>query len=244
MIKTAVVTGGATGIGRAVSSLLCRNGYNVVINCKNSESAAEVLVNELVASGYSAVSFKADVTDRDAVSLLTEFAVETFGRLDLMVCNAGIAQQKLFTDITDEDWSKMLAVDLTGCFNCCQAAAALMLKDHSGCIINISSMWGITGASCEVHYSAAKAGVIGLTKSLAKELGPSGIRVNCVAPGVIKTNMLSSFTEDDLKALADDTPLCRLGTPEDVAEAVVFLASEKASFITGQTLSVDGGFII
>ena len=244
MNMTAVVTGGAAGIGRAVSSLLCRNGYNVVINYNNSESAAEVLVNELVASGYSAVSFKADVTDRDAVSLLTEFAVETFGRLDLMVCNAGIAQQKLFTDITDEDWSKMLAVDLTGCFNCCQAAAALMLKDHSGCIINISSMWGITGASCEVHYSAAKAGVIGLTKSLAKELGPSGIRVNCVAPGVIKTNMLSSFTEDDLKALADDTPLCRLGTPEDVAEAVVFLASEKASFITGQTLSVDGGFII
>lgn len=245
MNKTAIITGGATGIGKAISSLLCFNGYNVIINYNRSEDAAKALVNSLTSdSGFSAVAFKADVSNMDESDALIKFAESNFGHLDLLVCNSGIAQQKLFTDITPDDWSRMISVNLSGCFNCCKAASSLMLKKHSGCIINISSMWGITGASCEVHYSAAKAGVIGLTKALAKELGPSGIRVNCVAPGVIKTDMLKSFSDDELNDLAESTPLCRLGTPEDIAEAVLFLSSDKASFITGQTLSVDGGFVI
>lgn len=245
MSKTAIVTGGATGIGKAISSLLCLNGYNVIINYNRSEDAANKLANSLTSNScLSAVTYKADISQKQEADALIKFAESNFGHLDLLVCNAGIAQQKLFTDITPEDWSRMMSVNLSGCFNCCQSASSSMLKRHSGCIINISSMWGITGASCEVHYSAAKAGVIGLTKALAKELGPSGIRVNCVAPGVIKTDMLKSFSDDELKDLAESIPLCRLGTPEDVAEAVLFLASDKASFITGQTLSVDGGFVI
>lgn len=244
MNKTAIVTGGARGIGKAISSLLCRNGYNVVINYNTSAESAKELALQLCGGGFSAVTFKADVANKAEVGQMFKFAFEAFGSVDLLVANAGIAQQKLFTDITDDEWKRMLDIDLTGCYNCNQAAAELMLKRHSGSIVNIASMWGLVGASCEVHYSAAKAGVIGLTKSLAKELGPSGIRVNAVAPGVIMTDMLKPFSKSDLNALADEIPLCRLGTPEDVANAVLFLASDNASFITGQVLSVDGGFVI
>ena len=243
-MKTAIITGGATGIGKAVTSVLASNGYNVVVCYNKSESKAISLCEFLNSSGYTSLPFQCDIADSENVKRLFQFAVNNFSSIDLLVCNAGIAQQRLFTDITDENWSDIINVNLTGCFNCCREASKYMVKNHSGCIINISSMWGITGASCEVHYSASKAGVIGLTKALAKELGPSGIRVNCIAPGVIKTDMLNSFSEDDLKTLAGETPLCRLGEPQDIAEAVLFLASEKASFITGQTLSVDGGFII
>ena len=242
MNKTVIVTGGATGIGKAVSSLLCRDGYNTVIAYNNSEASAFKLVAELQADGLSAVAFKCDVTDSLQVDKLVEFTTNKYGKLDAIINNAGIAQQKLLSDITDADWSKMISVNLSGCFNCCRAASLPMVRQHFGNIINISSMWGIVGASCESHYSAAKAGVVGLTKSLAKELGPSNIRVNCVAPGVIKTDMLNTFSEADLSALADDTPLERLGTPEDIANTVSFLLSDKASFITGQTICVDGGF--
>ena len=244
MNKTAIITGGATGIGSAISSLLCQNRYNVVVAFNTSEEKAITLINSLNNGGNNAIPFKVDVTDKSQVNNLFDTAIKTFGKVDLLVSNAGIAQQKLFTDITENDWNNMLAVNLTGCFNCCQTATELMLKNHNGCIINISSMWGLVGASCEVHYSASKAGVIGLTKALAKELGPSGIRVNCIAPGVIKTDMLRGFSDIDLNELACETPLGRLGTPKDIAEAVLFLASENASFITGQVLSVDGGFII
>lgn len=243
-MKTAIITGGATGIGKAITSVLASNGYNVVVCYNKSESKATSLCETINSLGYTSLPFQCDVTDSKNVKLLFQFTSDNFGSVDLLVCNAGIAQQKLFTNITDGDWDDMINTNLTGCFNCCREASRYMVKNHSGCIINISSMWGLTGASCEVHYSASKAGVIGLTKALAKELGPSGIRVNCIAPGVIKTDMLSSFSEDDLKTLAGETPLCRLGEPQDIAEAVLFLASEKASFITGQTLSVDGGFII
>lgn len=242
MNKTVIVTGGATGIGRAVSSLLCREGYNTVVAYNNSEEAAFSLVDELLSERLSAVAFKCDVSDSMQVNELIDHAIQEFGKIDGIVNNAGIAQQKLLSDIADEDWSKMISVNLSGCFNCCRAASLPMVRQHFGVIINISSMWGIVGASCESHYSASKAGMIGLTKSLAKELGPSNIRVNCVAPGVIKTDMLSAFSEADLNILACDTPLERIGTPEDVANAVSFLLSEKASFITGQTICVDGGF--
>ncbi len=244
MSKTAIITGGATGIGRAVSSLLCEKGYNVVISYNTSEIEAENLIKVLTDNGFNAIAVKADVTKTEDVKKLFIESVNCFGNVDLLVYNAGIAQQKLFTDITQDDWENMLSVNLTGCFNCCQEATRQMLQSHSGCIINISSMWGLVGASCEVHYSASKAGVIGLTKALAKELAPSGIRVNCIAPGVIKTNMLNGLSDDDLTQLADETPLGRLGTPEDIANAVLFLASESSSFITGQVFSVDGGFVI
>lgn len=244
MNKTAIVTGGATGIGYAISSLLCRENYNVIISYNRSEKAAIELRDKLCSQGFNVETYKTDVRDSKRVLGLIEFALEKYKSIDLLVNNAGIAQQKLFTDITDEDWNNMLSTNLTGCFNCCRAVIPTFVSQKSGCIINVSSMWGLVGASCEAHYSASKAGIIGLTKSLAKELGPSNIRVNCVAPGVIKTDMLKSFSEDDLKALAEETPLMRLGLPEDVANAVAFLASDNASFITGQTLSVDGGFVI
>ncbi len=243
MSKIAIITGGATGIGAAVSSLLCREGYNVVIGYSKSEQAAKALQSKLLPLGEVSIC-RVDVSCFESVDNLIKFTLDKYGRIDLLVNNAGIAQQKLFTDISNSDWDTMISTNLSGQFYCCRAVIPTLVSQKSGCIINISSMWGIVGASCEAHYSAAKAGVIGLTKSLAKELGPSNIRVNCVAPGVIKTDMLKSFTEEDLKELADETPLMRLGTPEDVANAVVFLASDKASFITGQTLSVDGGFVI
>ncbi|WP_407453760.1 elongation factor P 5-aminopentanone reductase [Methanobrevibacter sp.] len=243
-MKTAIVTGGATGIGRAVSSLFAEKGYNVVIGYNKSIDAAKELETKLIKQGFSAVIYNCDVTKTSDTYGIVDFAVQKFGKVDTFVCNAGIAQQKLITDITDEDWSNMINTNLTGCFNCCRAAAKSMISRHSGSIVNISSMWGISGASCEVHYSASKSGVIGLTKALAKELAPSNIRVNCVAPGVIKTDMLSSFSAEDLERLRVETPLSRLGTPEDIAKAVLFLSSDDASFITGQVLSVDGGFIL
>ncbi len=244
MSKTAIVTGGAKGIGAAISSLLCCEGYNVVIAYNTSKALADKLALELTSRGYSAIPYHLDVSDSKSVDDAISFTIKTFGKIDLLVNNAGIAQQKLLSDVTDLDWNNMMATNLTGCFNCCRAVIPHLVSQKSGCIINISSMWGIVGASCEAHYSAAKAGIIGLTKSLAKELGPSNIRVNCVAPGVIKTDMLKSFSADDLQELANETPLMRLGTPEDVANVVGFLASDKASFITGQTVSVDGGFIL
>lgn len=246
MQKTAIITGGATGIGAAISSLLYNEGYNVIIGYNTSEDKAKSLEAELCANsnGSTAKCLKIDVTDVSSVSSAFDYCAKEYGRIDLVVNNAGAAQQKLFTDITDADWQNMLTTNLTGCFNCCREATKYMVKQHFGNIINISSMWGIVGASCESHYSASKAGIIGLTKSLAKELGPSNIRVNCVAPGVIMTDMLKNFSQEDLDALKEETPLCRLGTPSDIASVVSFLASDKAGFITGQTISVDGGFVI
>ena len=243
-MKTAIVTGGSRGIGAATSTLLSQNGYNVLINYNKSYDAASALKADILSCGGSAEIFKCDIANADEVNNMVDYCLKTFGRIDLLVNNAGIAGQRLFTDITDADWNDMISVDLTGTFNCCRAVSKSMIKNHSGNIINISSMWGIGGASCEVHYSSAKAGVIGLTKALAKELGPSRIRVNCIAPGVIDTEMNSSYTKEDLKALADETPLCRIGKPEEIASVVKFFASDESSFITGQTISVDGGFCI
>ncbi len=169
---------------------------------------------------------------------------EEVGSVDVLVNNAGISSQKLFTDITDDEWKRTIGVNLDGVFYCCRNALPYMIRQKSGAIINIGSMWGEVGASCEVHYSASKAGVIGLTKALAKEVAPSGVRVNCIAPGVVMTDMMSDFDDTTIEELKDETPLGRLGTPEDIAAAVLFLASDDASFITGQTLGVNGGFII
>ena len=191
MSKTVVVTGGAKGIGAAISSLFALEGYNVVINFNTSETECFKLCEELKSKGFNCAPFKADVSKSAEADALIKFAIDTFGSVDVLINNAGISEFCLFTDITDEQWSRMISTNLTGTFNVCRAAAKEMIKNHSGSIVNISSMWGLSGASCEVHYSASKAGVIGLTKALAKELGPSNIRVNCIPPGLMFKRLLN-----------------------------------------------------
>ena len=240
MLKNALVTGASRGIGRAIATLLSQNGYRVAVNYNKNEAAAQALVSDLCAQGFSAFAVQADVSDRTAV----EKMFEQCGGIDLLVNNAAIAEQILFSDITPDCWKRMFAVNVDGVFNCCQCALPHMIHQKSGCIINISSVWGITGASCEVHYSATKAAVIGLTKALAKELGPSGITVNCIAPGVIDTDMNAHLDAETIAALKEETPLGIIGTGEDIANAVLFLAGNSGRFITGQVISPNGGFLI
>lgn len=244
-MKTAVVTGASRGIGAACAVAMAKNGYNVILGYKESKERAEQLAEVLI-SGYGVAAFavKADVSVSKEADELIEVAYKNFGRIDVLVNNAGIAGFKLFTDITDEDWAQMIGTNLTGVFNCSRAAAKYMINAKSGSIVNISSMWGQVGASCEVHYSASKAGVIGLTQALAKELAPSNIRVNCICPGVIKTDMLNNIDDETIDSLIEETPLLRIGTPKDIADAVAFLSGDAASFITGQVLGVNGGFVI
>lgn len=241
-MKTALITGASRGIGSAIARSLAGAGFRVVVNYRTDEARATQLREELNrAYGRDCCRiFQADVADRAQVEELFRFA----GGVDVLVNNAGIAQQKLFTDLTEQDWDRMFDVDVKGIFHCCQCALPYMIHEKRGKIINISSMWGQVGASCEVHYSAAKAAVIGLTKALAKELGPSGIQVNCIAPGVIATEMNANLSEETLAALAEETPLGAIGTPQDIAGAVCFLAGTGADFITGQVLGVNGGMII
>lgn len=241
---TVLITGASRGIGRATALKFAENGYNVLIQYLNSKQAAESLCDEIAALGADASTFCADVSDSEQVKALVGETQNRFGHIDVLINNAGIAQSKLFTDITDEDWDRMMSVNVRSMFYTCRAVLPEMIRRKSGTIVNISSMWGQVGGSCEVHYSAAKAAVIGLTKALAKEVALSGIRVNCVAPGIIQTDMLSGFTADDLEAMRDETPLQRLGQAQDVARAVYFLASEESSFITGQVLAPNGGIVI
>lgn len=244
MKQVAFVTGGSRGIGRAIVRRLAADGYAVAINCVKEVAAANALRDELNTMGYTATVFQGDVADPQQVADMAQAVQQQLGEVSVLVNNAGIAQQKLFTDITPQEWRRMMAVHVDGAYHTCRAFLPAMLRRHDGCIINISSMWGQTGGSCEVHYSTAKAALIGLTKALAKEVGPAGVRVNCVAPGVIRTDMMAGFDEDTCCQLAEDTPLCRLGTPEDVANAVSFLVSDQAAFITGQILAPNGGMVI
>lgn len=239
-MKTVLITGASRGIGAETARLFHEKGYNVIINYNKSEKEALDLQSQLTNS----TAIKADVSDEVQAKAMIEQAIARFGFIDVLVNNAGIAQQKLFTDITTDEWSKMMSVNLNSLYNTCKHIVPYMVREKKGKIVNVTSMWGITGASCEVHYSTAKAGVIGFTKSLAKELGPSGINVNAVAPGTILTDMCKGFDEETLSVLAEETPIGRLGTPKDVAESIYFLGSESANFITGQVLSVDGGMII
>lgn len=244
MNQTVLITGASRGIGRAAAAAFARNGYNVAVNyCKSKEKATD-LADELNGYGVMAAAYQADVSDKTAVGEMFRKAEQELGRISVLVNNSGIAEQILFSDISEEKWDRMFAVNVKGTYNCTQAALPSMIHEKYGRIINVSSMWGISGASCEVHYSASKAALIGFTKALAKEVGLSGITVNCIAPGVIGTDMNSAISGEILEELKEDTPLNRIGTPEDVAAAILFLASDKASFITGQTLSVDGGFIL
>lgn len=244
MGKVACVTGASRGIGRAIALRLAADGYDVAVNCRHELQQAAQTVQAVEALGHRAAVFPCDVGDPNAVTEMAHAIKEQLGEVSVLINNAGISQQKLFTDISDEDWRQMMAVHLDGTFYTCRAFLPHMIHDRNGCIVNVSSMWGQVGGSCEVHYSAAKAAVIGLTKALAKEVAPSGIRVNCVAPGVISTAMMQGFDRRTLDQLTEETPLMRLGTPEDVAGAVSYLVSEDAGFVTGQVLSPNGGFVI
>ncbi|MCC0672404.1 SDR family oxidoreductase [Clostridioides sp. ES-S-0145-01] len=242
--KTVLVTGGSRGIGRAISKIFAKDGYNVLINFNKSENEAKELYTVLNEKGFSVKLFKANISNREEVENMIDYCIKEFGGLDVLINNAGISQDKLFTDISDEDWDNMMNINLKGSFYCSQIALKYMISEKKGNIINISSIWGISGASCEVHYSVSKAGIIGMTKALAKEVAPSNIRVNSIAPGVINTDMLSEYNEDEIDVLVEETPLMRLGTPEDIANCAIFLASDKSSFITGQVISPNGGFVI
>lgn len=240
----AVITGAGKGIGRAIALRLAKDGYKIAVCYNNSGAAAEKTAADIIAAGGTARAFRLDVTDSVNVNSVIADIENAFGEIAVLVNNAGIAEQSLFTDITDEMWHKMIDTNFGGAFYCSRAVLPFMIHRKMGKIINIASIWGETGGSCEVHYSAAKAGLIGMTKALAKEVGPSGITVNCVSPGVILTDMTSHFDEDTMNELKDETPLGRIGTPDDVAGAVAFLASADADFITGQDLAVNGGMNI
>ncbi|MBQ7044612.1 MAG: 3-oxoacyl-ACP reductase FabG [Clostridia bacterium] len=240
---TVIITGSARGIGAATAALFADMGYNVVINYNTSEAEARSLCEKITANGGKAIAVQADVSGISEAKHLFNEAKKAFGTVDVLVNNAGIAQQKLFTDITEADYDRMFDCNVKSVFNCCQCALPDMIHNKYGRIINVSSMWGVVGASCEVHYSASKAAVIGMTKALAREVAPSGITVNCIAPGVIDTPMNKGFDEETIAALKEETPVGRLGTPEDIARAIAFLADKKSGFITGQTLGIDGGFI-
>lgn len=244
MKGVALVTGASGGIGRAIALKLAQDGYAIAVHCHRNEHKAQTVCDEIAAMGGRAEVFVCDITDADAVDYMVNEICRTLGCVTVLVNNAGIAQQKLFTDLSVDEWQRMMAVHVDGAFYTCRAVLPDMIRAHSGSIVNISSMWGQTGGSCEVHYSTAKAALIGLTKALAKEVGPAGIRVNCVAPGVIRTEMLAELSRETLNDLEEETPLCRLGTPEDVAAAVAFLVSDGAGFITGQVLAPNGGIVI
>ncbi len=243
---TALITGASRGIGRQTALLFAQSGYEVVINYFRSKSYAKELEAEINrgAGRRRAVAIRADVSDERQVCALFEQAAQCFAPADVLVNNAGIAAAGLLTDMSTDEWDRLFAVNMRGAFLCSREALPPMISKKQGCIINISSVWGVCGASCEVAYSASKAALIGFTKALAKEVGPSGVRCNCVAPGVIDTDMNQALTGEDIARLKEQTPLCTVGRAEDVAQSVLFLASPRADFITGQVLSPNGGFLI
>ncbi|GAU78441.1 elongation factor P 5-aminopentanone reductase [Fusibacter sp. 3D3] len=242
--KTVIITGAAKGIGRSIAIKFAENGYNVLINYHKSEANAKALGAYLSANGFCYRLYQADVTQRAEVDQMIEYCIKAFGNIDILVNNAGVSATKLFTDISENEWDNMICVNLKSVFNCTQSVLKIMLPNKSGKIINISSIWGMVGASCEVHYSTSKSGMIGFTKALAKELGPSHIRVNCVAPGIINTDMMKDYDEEDIKLMEQQIPLGKFGETEAVAETVFFLASDGGDYWTGQVLSPNGGIVI
>ena len=242
MNKVIVVTGASRGIGRNIAYNLAVNGYTVIANYNNSEREANTLKEELEKSGIEIDIFKANVSKPEEARKLVEYAIEKYGRIDVLINNAGIAEEKLIIDITDEDFDKMIKNNLYSAFYMSRETSRYMIRDHKGCIINISSIYGISGGSCEVHYSISKAGIDGLTKSLAKELGPSNIRVNSVAPGAIDTDMNKNVTEEEWQAIIEETPIRRKGNPIDITRCVKWLIEDE--FTTGQVISPNGGIVI
>ena len=235
--KVVVVTGGSRGIGAEIVKFLAKLGYKVVLNYNKSESYAQDVKKEL----NNVEIFKADVSKKEEAKALIDFAIKKYGKIDVLINNAGIAQTKLFTEITDEDWKNIIDTNLNSAFYCSREAVKNMIHNKSGLIINISSIWGITGASCEVAYSTSKAAINGFTKALAKELGPSNIRVNAIAPGIINTAMNSYLSEDELKNIKEEIPLEKIGNPVDIAKCVKWLIEDN--YTTGQIISINGGWI-
>ena len=240
--KVVIVTGGSRGIGANICENLAAKGFKVILNYNKSEKQAIEIQTRLAEKGVSIDIFKADVSKREEVKALVDFAWEKYGRIDVLINNAGISQIKMFTDLTDEDWQNMIQTNLTACFYTSQEVAKYMIKQKEGCIINISSIWGSVGASCEVHYSAAKAGLDGMTKALAKELGPSNIRVNSIAPGFIKTEMNAELSEEDVANVMQEIPLQRIGYPQSITKCVKWLIEDD--YTTGQVIGVNGGWFI
>lgn len=241
-MSTAIVTGGAKGIGKAIVEELVKCGINVVANYNTSEKEAIELKENLKNNGYNVEIYQADVSKREEVKKLVKYTNDKFGDIDILINNAGISQVKMFTDITDEDWNEMLQTNLNSAFYTTQEVVKNMIKNKKGCIINVSSIDAITGASCEVHYSVAKAGMDGLTKALAKELAPSNIRVNSVAPGAIRTDMNKDLTQEDIKIVENEIPMGRFGEPEEIAKCVKWLVED--TYTTGQIISPNGGWVI
>ena len=238
-MKTVFITGGSRGIGRAMVELFSENGYNVAFTYKSSEEEARLLGEKC-----SALPIKADSASEAEINNAVRTAIDAFGAVDCLINNVAISSFSLFTDVTAEEWNNMFSVNVTSAFLYTRAFLPGMINRKSGRIINVSSMWGIVGSSCEVAYSATKAALIGMTKALAKEVGPSGITVNAIAPGVIDTKMNAALSEEDVMALKEETPLMRIGAPREVAQAALFLASDAASFITGDVMNVSGGYIV
>ena len=238
MSKTVLITGASRGIGAQTARAFAQAGHRVVLNYHTSADKAEALAAEL-----NGLAVQADVADSGQVHAMLQRAQQRFGGIDILINNAGISHFGLFDTLSEQDWNRLLAVHLSGAFHCIQGVLPHMLHQKSGCIVNVSSIWGITGASCEAAYSTAKAGLIGMTKALAKELGPSGIRVNCVAPGVVDTDMNAALSPEDLEVLKEETPLGSICSPDEIAKTILFL-SRPDSFLTGQVISPNGGLVI
>lgn len=242
MKKTIIVTGASRGIGAAIVKMLAKEDYNIVLNYNKSEEIAKKIQEEFTKQGKNVEIFKADVSKREEVKKLIEFTINKFKKIDVLINNAGISQTRLFTDITDEDWNNMLNVNLNSVFYMTQEVLPYMIHEKEGCIINISSIWGITGAACETHYSVAKAGVDAMTKSLAKELGPSNIRVNSIAPGIIDTDMNKYLLDEELANIEEEIPLGKIGSPGTIAKCVKWLIEDD--YTTGQIIGINGGWNI
>ena len=241
-MKVAIVTGASRGIGRKIAETLAEKGYEVIANYNKSENLAQNLKEELKQKGINIDIFKADVSKREEVTKLVNYAIEKYGKIDILINNAGISEEKLFVDVKDEDWDKMIQNNLYSVFCVTQETVKNMIQNKKGCIINISSIWGLVGASCESIYSISKSGIDGLTKSLAKELGPSNIRVNSIAPGLIDTDMNRNLSKEELQEIINQTPLQKIGLPEDIAKCVCWIIEDK--FTTGQIISINGGWVI
>ena len=243
-MKTVIITGASRGIGAQTARLFAKNGYATIINYNNSQNEALALKQELEAQGCCVDLFKANVAKYDECLAMVQYVAKKYKRIDVLVNNAGIAQIKPLFDVSEQDFDNMMSVNFKSVFNMCKIVSDYMVSQKSGKIINLSSVWGEVGSSCETVYCASKAAIIGFTKALAKELGPSNVNVNCVAPGFIQTDMNNDLTKQDVEQIVEETPLARVGTPDDVANAILFLADERSSFITGQVLHTSGGWQI
>lgn len=240
--KVVLVTGSSRGIGAKIVKLLAREGYKVILNYNKSEKAAKTIQQDLSKEGKEIEIVKANVSKREEVKKLIDFTIKTFGTIDVLINNAGIAQEKLFTEITDEDWNNVIQTNLNSVFYCTQEVLPTMISKKDGCIINISSIWGVTGGSCEVAYSTTKAAINGFTKALAKEIGPSNIRINAIAPGIIDTEMNKNLTKQDIEDIKNEIPLERIGKTEDIAKCAKWLIEDN--YTTGQIISINGGWYI